>query len=79
MKARDLSGSAALAPPGSHRLFSKLSFMFGKLFGDIDMLNESDPGESVDRSYEEEDQVWAPCKKQDHDGGWLEGDDIEEF
>jgi cell cycle checkpoint protein len=80
LRARDLSGSVTFPPPSSHRLFSKLTFMSGKSFGDMDMLNESDLDGRVDRSYEEEDQVgWVPRKHQEHDGGWLEGDDIEEF
>ena len=44
------------------------------------MLGESDLDSRVDRSCDEEGQVgWTPCKDQEHDGGWLEGDDIEEF
>jgi cell cycle checkpoint protein len=77
LRARDLLGSAALSPPGSHRLFSKLAYMFGKSFGNMDMLNEGDLDGRADRSCEEEG--WAPRKNQEQDGGWLAGDDIEEF
>lgn len=81
LRAKDTLGSTTLPPPGSHQLFSKLSFMFGKSFGNMDMLNESDLGGRANRSYEEEeDQVSWTCKHQEYDEeGWLESDDIEEF
>ena len=80
LRARDLQSNTTTSPPVSHRLFSKVTFMFGKSFGGIDMLREDEQDEGLDRVYGEDDQIGcAPRKHEEHNGGWLEGDEIEDF
>lgn len=63
--------------PASHRLFSTLVFQRGGQDGQ--QLNEDDEDVTIpqiDVSMLEELDVIRP---EEHDGGWLESDDIDEF
>ena len=44
------------------------------------MLKEDEQDEGLDRVYGEDDQIGcAPRKHEEHNGGWQEGDEIEDF
>ncbi|KAJ7148866.1 hypothetical protein C8R46DRAFT_1311007 [Mycena filopes] len=85
LKARDLkSGNAGPRAPASHRLFSSLPFANAenraRPLGEGDVTGDGDgevPGEEGD----EEGLAggWGGEGERERDGGWLEGDEIEEF
>jgi hypothetical protein len=80
LKARDAESSLPHRPPDSHRLFSVLKFTFGRSFTDTHMLNEGDSDEPTGEP-DVNDRHWLgllPARKQEHDGGCLDSDDIEE-
>jgi hypothetical protein len=69
--------AARLKPPQSHSLFSRLAFDEGEHLlcdlGENDCTSQPDhdEGECVKRETEIDDEIV--------EGGWLEGDDIEDF
>ncbi|KAF9462541.1 Rad17 cell cycle checkpoint protein-domain-containing protein [Collybia nuda] len=77
LKAKDAVGKFAPQPPTSHRLFSNLSFAFGKPFGDIQQLSEGDLEQ--DNEQEVNAREVGSLIRETEGGGWLESDDIEEF
>ncbi|KAG6888227.1 hypothetical protein C0992_009277 [Termitomyces sp. T32_za158] len=79
LNARDQATRGSLPrPPSSHRLFSSLKFSSGSHFGSMQSLDEKyveiTPVDSRDEA-----SLWLPRRDAEVDGGWLEGDDIEQF
>ncbi|KAG6820461.1 hypothetical protein H0H93_000215 [Arthromyces matolae] len=78
LNARDRVAKGESRPPTSHRLFSNLKFSMGTSFGVAHTLDEK---EAEMRRVDDDDSVGSrPARRVDEvDGGWLEGDDIEDF
>ncbi|KAG6865361.1 hypothetical protein C0991_003213 [Blastosporella zonata] len=78
LKARDQTTTGSLPrPPHSHKLFSSLKFSLGAPFGVVQSLDEKE----VDQSRIDGDDGGLRPSLQDIEtaGGWLDGDDIEDF
>ncbi|THH01957.1 hypothetical protein EW026_g827 [Hermanssonia centrifuga] len=78
LKAKDIAGSTDTRPPLSHRRFSRMEFTRDSS-GLTELADEGDMGQdSV--PVDDDDRYCAQGEKNEADrGGWLEGDDIEEF
>ncbi|KII85455.1 hypothetical protein PLICRDRAFT_56696 [Plicaturopsis crispa FD-325 SS-3] len=78
LKARDKQRSAAPGP-ATHRLFSSLPFVRGGDSGGILLREGDDAGEDDALDEDADAGLGGAAKVQENDGGWLAGDDIEDF
>lgn len=84
LKARDLalptfgSHSPEFNAPRSHRLFSHLPFVRGQ-DERLSQLNEGDVDANNGTGDCEMELDTARENKEEHEGGWLQSDDIEDF
>ncbi|TFK34628.1 Rad17 cell cycle checkpoint protein-domain-containing protein [Crucibulum laeve] len=78
LKSRDTTSLMTSRPPASHRLFSRMPFALGS----NERGQQLGEGEVNGGEEEEEEElgIWGVGKKDEvHNGGWLEGDDIDDF
>lgn len=71
--------TAHLKPPQSHRLFSRLAFDEDEYL--LSQLEEDDLTSQYDPDDNDDEHIKRGAEPGDEiaDGGWLEGDDIEDF
>ncbi|KAF9531359.1 Rad17 cell cycle checkpoint protein-domain-containing protein [Crepidotus variabilis] len=85
LKAHDAqsSGPSTMKPPPMHRMFSKMEFVHGGATTRLQPLDENDmPEPSQGQGEEGEFEGPTPQRKLEpdqHMGGWLESDDIQDF